>query len=714
MTETASLVIKVDSSGADRATRNLRQLDRAADNTERAAGRLSRAWGAALGVIGSAAVVGVATRAFVRQADAFANMSARVRLVTGSMEEQIAVQQKLFALSQEAGQNLEAVTDLYTKLGMASEELAANQTLLVQTTETVSKALALSGADAATSAAVIRQFAQAMGAGALRGDELVSIMEGAPVLIRAIADGMGVTVGEMRKLGAEGKLLTSNVLPALISQSGELDAKFQQLPLTVGRATQQVKNALLQMIGTTDQAEGASRGLAESIAALARTLESEEVREGFGAIVSGLIDVAAFAVKATTGIANFTRQAAEALAVANNGISKDDLDRQRAQIADYQKLIDEIDEELGRDITPTRRNQLGRIREETRGKLATAREEYARNAQLFSPVRVITGTNGVTLPDSAFRDGQEPSVASAIAGTATPQITEQAAATRELSDAEQDLLAIEGAWADERLRAFQIGQDWNAQVERQKAATRGLIDDMRFELSLIGKSNEERAKAVALRYAGAAATDEEKRAVADLAVKIEQAREAEAAMYEVKRATSDLFADVISGSMSAGDAFEAFGKRLVSIAAQVIADKAVQALFEGGGQSAGATGGGFWGSLVQGIAGYFGGGRAGGGPVMAGQSYLVGEHGPEVVTFGQNGRVSPSVGQSGGQPIFNFKFVGASQQPESTTANRNSSGGFDVEMIFSQIEQRQAGNMAAGTGPMYAATKGRFGLRDAV
>src|SRR5690606_29289042 len=140
MTETARLVIAVDSSGAKRATDNLDKLDRAAGKSERAANKLGKAWGVAIGLVSSAVIIG-ATRAFIRQADAMANMSAKLKLVTGDTKAATAAQRDLFDLSQRTSSDLEATTELYVKLGQSSKELAANHSLLLGITEKVSKAL---------------------------------------------------------------------------------------------------------------------------------------------------------------------------------------------------------------------------------------------------------------------------------------------------------------------------------------------------------------------------------------------------------------------------------------------------------------------------------------------------------------------------------------------------------------------------------------------
>jgi len=259
-------------------------------------------------VLGSAiAAVGIAklVKDYFAAADAASNMAAKVRLVTDSTAAQVAAQKQLFAISQQTSSDLGTTTELYVKLAQSSDVLRNNQTLLVGTTKLVNQALVLSGADAGTASGVVRQFAQAMASGVLRGDEFNSIMEGAPRLARAMADGLGVPQGALRSMAAQGELTADKVISALTKQGDVIDREFGTMPLTVGRAVQQVRNSLQNLIGDADETAGASHGVAESVHELSETLSSQEVKQGFAIIIDGLVKVAGFAAKAASAFAGF-------------------------------------------------------------------------------------------------------------------------------------------------------------------------------------------------------------------------------------------------------------------------------------------------------------------------------------------------------------------------------------------------------------------------
>lgn len=214
----------------------------------------------------------------IRLADEFANMQARLRLVTDSTEEFIAVQERLFAISQKTGQSFTEITDLYVKLARATKEAGTSQEALLQVTETINQAVQLSGVSAEAANAALIQLGQGLASGTLRGDELRSVMEQVPVLADAIAKGMGITLGELREFGKEGKITGDAVIQALLSQREAIDAQARQLPLTFGRAMTQMRNSLSLFVGELDQAAGGTQGLAGAVQDFANFLSSDGVR----------------------------------------------------------------------------------------------------------------------------------------------------------------------------------------------------------------------------------------------------------------------------------------------------------------------------------------------------------------------------------------------------------------------------------------------------
>lgn len=201
-------------------------------------------------------------RQLIEYADGWALVQGRLALVTGSTVELAAVTNKLFDLAQETRSEFGATADLYARLARSTKELGLSQSELVTITRAINEAFVVSGTSAGEAQAAIIQLGQALASGTLRGDELRSVLEQAPRLAQAIADSMGITIGQLRDLGAQGKLTSKQIATALLEQAGTINREFSKVPTTIGQAFTQVTNALKRFVGEAGQATGAGRTLA--------------------------------------------------------------------------------------------------------------------------------------------------------------------------------------------------------------------------------------------------------------------------------------------------------------------------------------------------------------------------------------------------------------------------------------------------------------------
>ena len=87
------------------------------------------------------------------------------------------------------------------------------------------------------------QLNQAMTSGKLQGDEFRSVMENAPILAQKIAESMGVSMAQLKKLGSEGKITSDVIKNAVLGSADDIEAKYNQMPLTFGKVWQQAQNA---------------------------------------------------------------------------------------------------------------------------------------------------------------------------------------------------------------------------------------------------------------------------------------------------------------------------------------------------------------------------------------------------------------------------------------------------------------------------------------
>lgn len=219
-------------------------------------------------------------REIIRASDTYANLSARLLLATGSSEKLASAQREISDISFRTRSSLEGTIDLFAKMTQSTRELGVTQTEVLAVTESINKAMALSGTSAQAASAALIQLGQAFGSGQLRGEELRSVMENSLRLSQAIADGMGISVGKLRTVAEEGKLTSEVVFRALQKSARQIDSEFARLPLTIGGATTQVRSALLELIGEFSGGTKAGSALAEVISDVASYIRdlAKEVR----------------------------------------------------------------------------------------------------------------------------------------------------------------------------------------------------------------------------------------------------------------------------------------------------------------------------------------------------------------------------------------------------------------------------------------------------
>src|SRR5690606_34645621 len=125
-------------------------------------------------------------------ADAFTGLQNRLRLVTDSQTELYQATNDLFDISLRTAQNIDSTAQVYQRFAQNADRLGISLTDVADLTDTVSKAVAISGSSAESAQAALVQFGQALASGTLRGEELNSVLEQAPGLAQAIADGLNV------------------------------------------------------------------------------------------------------------------------------------------------------------------------------------------------------------------------------------------------------------------------------------------------------------------------------------------------------------------------------------------------------------------------------------------------------------------------------------------------------------------------------------------
>ncbi|WP_455845765.1 tape measure protein [Pantoea agglomerans] len=183
------------------------------------------------------------------------------------------VTQRVFDISQNTMSSLTATATLYGRLERATRSAGTSTQDLITLTETINKGLAVSGATTEEASSTMTQLSQALASGVLRGEEFNSISENGSRLAVALADSLGVTIGQLRAMAAQGKLTTEVVVNGLLKQSGAIAKEFANTTVTMGQAFTIATNNITKFVGESSSVSTSIRVFNEGVISLSQNLD---------------------------------------------------------------------------------------------------------------------------------------------------------------------------------------------------------------------------------------------------------------------------------------------------------------------------------------------------------------------------------------------------------------------------------------------------------
>ncbi|HHP4749808.1 TPA: tape measure protein [Acinetobacter baumannii] len=395
MAQEARLVIVIDSERAKRTAQDLSvELDsitKKGDFASKSMDRMSVATRALAGYMAGLVTVSSA----ISKMDTYTGLQNRLKLVTNNQVELNKATEDTFRIAQKTYSAWDSVLQVYQRFSDNAKTLNLTMDDTARLTETVSKAVAISGASAEAADAALVQFGQALASGTLRGEELNSVMEQTPALAKAIAKGMGITVGELRSVAAEGKITSQEIVKALRNVESDVDALFAKTDITIGQSLTLLNNEITKFVGEAGKGSGAAQALSGSIQLLANNLNL--IADSAFAIGIGLMTKAVLTktVAVQASIAASTKQVFATIAERNANIAaaKAEVESALAEAqstqvtltnikATHAQIMAEIElekvrlkaqiTEQGRTATITRMAQLGRLQAQVALEVAAA------------------------------------------------------------------------------------------------------------------------------------------------------------------------------------------------------------------------------------------------------------------------------------------------------------------------------------------------------
>ncbi len=231
-----------------RVNQRLDLMERGFDSTTRAVNNTERSMSSLSGVAVALAAA-LSAKQISEYADAWATVNNKLANSLRPNEQLADVTERVFNITQQTRSSLDATASLYARLERATRQYGTSADDLAKLTTIINQGFVVSGATAQEAENAIIQLSQGLASGALRGEEFNSVNEQGNRLIVALADSMGVSIGEMRNMAAQGKLTTDVVVNGLLSQGAVIGKEFANTTTTISQALQVAGNNVTKFFG---------------------------------------------------------------------------------------------------------------------------------------------------------------------------------------------------------------------------------------------------------------------------------------------------------------------------------------------------------------------------------------------------------------------------------------------------------------------------------
>lgn len=221
-------------------------------------------------------------QAAVQLSDQMTQIQARINGITGSMEETARIQNLIYQAAQRSRGSYTELMTTVAALKSQTGDTFKNMEEATAFAETLQKQFKIAGTDATGISSTMYNLTQALSTGVLRGQDLNIVMSNAPQIAQRIADYMGLSVGELKKVAAEGKVTADIVKNAMLGAAEDIDKEFQGIPKTFGDIMQQAKNMGLRAFQPISDA-------------ISHVINAPQVQGAINAIGTGLYFIASVA-----------------------------------------------------------------------------------------------------------------------------------------------------------------------------------------------------------------------------------------------------------------------------------------------------------------------------------------------------------------------------------------------------------------------------------
>lgn len=259
------ITIAVETTGVLKATKGMNALGAAGGKAATSADMVKKA----LKGIGALLIL----KQLRRMADSYRNISNRIATVTKSHAEAAEVMARVFKIANDTRQSFEATGIVYARVANAATDLGKSHEEVLSLVRGLNQAMAIGGTTSREANAALIQFSQGLASGTLRGDELRSVLEQSVVVSEVLSRGLGVTRGELKKMGEAGKISSELIFQSFAKMKDELETRFGELIPTLSQSFEIFKNHLIKFVGEVNEGIGVTRVLGHALVFLGKNLE---------------------------------------------------------------------------------------------------------------------------------------------------------------------------------------------------------------------------------------------------------------------------------------------------------------------------------------------------------------------------------------------------------------------------------------------------------
>ena len=266
-----------------KARENLEKINKSIKNIDKTTSKATRSVARLVKGLGTALAAGFSVNAFKNITSDLTALENNIVTVTGRTNQLNKSFNNLTDIAIRTRRDLGGTVKLFTGLGRSLQDYNVPLETLTDTTEVISKAIAIQNFGVESANSAIIQFSQGLAAGELRGQELLSVMEQTPRLAKAISDGLGKSIGDLKKLGEAGELETPKLLEAILSQTDQIQKEFELLTPTINESFSNFSTAIKKTLFEFDKTSKISTTISEVISGFSKSiLESSDSIAEFG------------------------------------------------------------------------------------------------------------------------------------------------------------------------------------------------------------------------------------------------------------------------------------------------------------------------------------------------------------------------------------------------------------------------------------------------